>query len=79
MEALSIHELTLFFSQASARSGNVVGMGKGFRWPVEMQAKDLGEIIEQACRRLVGRLVRIIRTARADPTGSNSTFDLTPF
>ena len=32
-------------------------MGKGFRWPAEMHDKDLGEIIEQACRRLVGRLV----------------------
>lgn len=35
-----------------------MGMGKGFRWPVETQAKDLGEIIEQACRRFVGRLLR---------------------
>lgn len=55
-------------------------MGKGFRWPVDMQAKDLGEIIEQACRRLVGRLaplssrlqalIQLVESPR--PTGCHS-------
>ncbi|MCJ1464831.1 hypothetical protein MMC07_003446 [Pseudocyphellaria aurata] len=37
--------------QTSIRSGNVLGMGKGFHCSQFVQGHDLGEIIEQACQR----------------------------
>ena len=35
------------------RSGNVLGMGKGFHCSDIVQGHDLGDIIEQACHRAV--------------------------
>lgn len=40
-------------SQTSIRSGNVLGMGKGFHCSKLVHGHDLGEIIEQACQRAV--------------------------
>ena len=41
------------YRQTSIRSGNVLGMGKGFHCSDAVRGHDLGDIIEQACRRIV--------------------------
>ena len=40
-------------SQRSIKSGNVLGMGKGFHCADAVKGQDLGEIISQACKRAV--------------------------
>ncbi len=49
------HTLTLS-SQTSIRSGNVLGMGKGFLCSDAVIGDDLGDVICQACRRAVRSL-----------------------
>lgn len=39
-------------SQTSIRSGNIIGMGKGFHCSI-YKGHDLGELITQACERAV--------------------------
>ena len=41
-------------SQTSIRSGNVLGMGKGFLCSDAVKDQDLGGMIAQACQRKVG-------------------------
>lgn len=50
-----LREIQLNFSssQTSIRSGNVLGMGKGFHCSKDVLAHDLSEIIEKACQRAV--------------------------
>lgn len=43
-------------SQTSIRSGNVLGMGKGFRCSDTIKNQDLSDIIHAACQRQVRRL-----------------------
>jgi len=41
------------YSQTSIRSGNVLGMGKGFWCSDVVRGHDLGDVIIQACQRAV--------------------------
>lgn len=53
-----IHHTDCEPSQTSIRSGNIIGMGKGFHCSTSKGA-DLGDIIEQACQRAVGNIVPV--------------------
>ena len=45
--------ILISYSQRSIRSGNVLGMGKGFHLSHSVKGHDLGEIISRACQRAV--------------------------
>ena len=45
------------YSQTSIRSGNVLGMGKGFRCSDTIKNQDLSDVIHAACQRQVRRII----------------------
>ena len=51
------HRMLIFDSQTSIKSGNVLGMGKGFQCSEAVKGHDLGRIINEACQRAV-RLIK---------------------
>ena len=58
-----VEALLTIYSQKSIKSGNVLGMGKGFHCADAVKGQDLGEIISQACQRAV-RLSPLIEAKR---------------